>query len=129
MTTALIAAIAMVASDILGTVMVMAEAADRGWLAGGCDWLGWYVSISTTTISVTALSGHSASEKVFVLVFVGAANLIGTKLGQMTGHRLLARFPAPPSAEIVALRAELDQVKQQLADYAAEARAARALPH
>jgi hypothetical protein len=91
---ALIAALAMVATDVLGTVMVMAEAKERGWLAGIMDCLGWYVSILTTTISVTSLQGHDTTQKVWVLVLVGAANIFGTKLGVVTGRALMRRYPA-----------------------------------
>ena len=86
---ALLAAISMVATDILGTVMVMAEAAGRGWLAGIMDTLGWLVSITTLTISVTALQGHSWTEKTWVVGLVSLANLFGTKAGQMIGSHLL----------------------------------------
>ena len=89
MVVALIAALAMVANDICSTILVMAEAAERGWLAGAMDTLGWGVAICTTTISVTALQGHSLSEKVWVVALVSSANLFGTKLGQVAGTRLL----------------------------------------
>ena len=89
MLTALLAAAAMVISDILATVMVMAEAREMGWLAGLLDMLGWYVGILTTTVSVSTLSGHDTADKIYVLAFVGLANVIGTKLGQVTGSRLL----------------------------------------
>lgn len=89
MTTALIAAAAMVVADILATIMVMAEAKERGWLAGLLDMAGWYVGIATTTISVSSLEGHNTMQKVYVLVFVGLANVVGTKLGQVTGSKLL----------------------------------------
>lgn len=96
----------MLVTDVLSTIMVMAEAANRGWLAGWMDVLGWYTSISTTTISVTALQGHSLSTKIFVLLFVGAANLLGTKLGQLTGHWILTRKSAHAPRETVALAAQ-----------------------
>lgn len=86
---ALIAAVTMVVTDVLGTVMVMAEARNRGWLAGWCDTAQWIVGIATTTISVTALQGHSLSTKVWVVVLVSAANLFGTKLGQLIGKRFV----------------------------------------
>lgn len=86
---ALIAAGAMVASDVLGTIMVMAEASNRGWLAGIMDCAGWYVAIATTTISVSTLSGHDTAQKIYVLIFVGAANILGTKLGQVIGSRIM----------------------------------------
>lgn len=84
---AVIAAATMVATDVLGVIMVQAEARNRGWLAGWCDTAQWYVGITTTTISVTAFSGHSFSQKVLVGVLVGLANLFGTKLGQVIGSR------------------------------------------
>jgi len=86
---AVLAALCMVVQDVVATIMVMAEAANRGWLAGVMDTVGWYFSITTTSISVTALQSHVVSEKVEVLLLVGLANLFGTKLGQVTGHRLL----------------------------------------
>jgi len=92
---ALIAAACMALTDVLGTILVMAEAANRGWLAGWADTAGWYVSIVTTTISVTALSGHNTTTKIEVLVLVGAANLFGTKLGTVTGHWILTRKQKP----------------------------------
>jgi len=104
MTVALIAALAMVATDIAGTVMVMAEAKERGWIAGFCDCAGWYVSIATTTITVTSLQGHNTMQKVWVLLFVGAANIFGTKLGVMTGKALMRRFPGEKPVDPVTVR-------------------------
>lgn len=86
---ALIAAVTMVVTDVLGVVMVQAEARNRGWLAGWCDTAQWLVGIATTTISVTALQGHSLAEKVWVVALVSAANLFGTKLGAVIGHRFV----------------------------------------
>jgi hypothetical protein len=88
---ALLAAGCMLVTDIVATAMVMFEAANRGWAAGALDCLGWYFSIATTAISVNALNGHSLMGKVWVLLFVGASNVFGTKLGQVTGHWLLTR--------------------------------------
>jgi len=80
---AIIAALTMVVTDVL----VQAEARNRGWLAGWMDTAQWIVGITTTTITVTALQGHDMTEKVAVVVLVSAANLFGTKLGQMIGQR------------------------------------------
>lgn len=91
---ALLAALCMIVTDVVATIMVQAEAANRGWLAGAMDTVGWYFSIGTTAISVTALQGHSFGTKVWVLVLVGAANLFGTKLGQVMGKRIIARAVA-----------------------------------
>lgn len=84
-----LAGAAMAVSDILATIMVMAEARGRGWLAGALDSAGWLVTITTTTISVTALQGNSFTEKVAVVCVVTAANLLGTKAGQMIGSRFV----------------------------------------
>jgi hypothetical protein len=89
LTIALLAAGTMAVSDILATVCVMAESRGRGWLAGVLDSAGWLVSITTTAIAVTALQGHSLTEKVLVVVLVTAANLLGTKLGQIIGSRFV----------------------------------------
>lgn len=94
MTVALLAAACMIVSDILAVILVQAEAANRGWLAGIMDMLGWYVGIATTTISVTTLAGHDTQRKILVLVLVGAANVVGTKVGQVTGKWLLGALSA-----------------------------------
>lgn len=85
----LLAAIAMVATDVLGTIMVVSEARGRGWIAGWCDTAGWLVSITTTTISVSSLTGHDTARKVAVVLAVSAANLFGTRLGQYLGNRFV----------------------------------------
>ena len=87
MTVAIIAAIAMAVQDVLSTVMVMAEAKNRGWLAGIMDGLCWIVGITTTTISINALNGHSLSTKIAVIALVTLANVFGTKAGQLVGQR------------------------------------------
>lgn len=89
MTIALLAAVAMVINDILGVLMVQAEARNHGWLAGFFDSLQWFAAIATTTISVTALQGHSFREKALVIVFVTAANLVGARLGVAIGKKYI----------------------------------------
>lgn len=90
MIVALVAAIAMVVTDIVGVIQVQAEAANRGWLAGFCDAIAWGVGIATVTISVSALQGHNMGEKILVVALVTVANIVGTKLGQVIGKKLLA---------------------------------------
>ncbi len=79
----------MVATDIIGCVQTIAETRGRGWLAGSMDVIGWLVGITTLTISVTSLQGHDFARKALVVVLVSAANLFGTKLGQMIGQRFV----------------------------------------
>ena len=91
---AALAGAAMFASDAIATVMVMEESRGHGWTAGLLDTMGWYVAITTTTISVTALQGHNLTEKILVIAFVSTANLIGTKFGQVMGSWLTKRQEA-----------------------------------
>src|ERR1019366_1855954 len=84
---ALLASVTMVFTDVAGTIMVMAESRNNGWLAGWMDTFAWMVSIGTTTITVTALQGNSLKEKILVITLVSAANLFGTLLGTKIGKR------------------------------------------
>jgi len=91
----LFAALAMVVQDCLAVMMVQAEARDRGWTAGFLDAAGWMFGIATTTISVTALQGHSTGLKIAVVIAVTAANIIGSKTGQVIGTRYIKPLPNP----------------------------------
>jgi hypothetical protein len=51
------------------------------------DSAAWVVGICTATIAITALQGHNLTDKALVVVLVSAANLFGTKLGQVIGSR------------------------------------------
>lgn len=77
----------MVVTDVIGVIMVVAEARNRGWLAGFMDSLQWIVGITTTFITINALNGHNFETKVWVVILVSAANLFGTKLGAFIAHR------------------------------------------
>ena len=96
---ALIAAITMLVTDVLGVIMVQAEARNQGWLAGWMDTAQWIVGITTTTITVTVLQGHSLAMKSVVVVLVSAANLFGTKLGQVLGRRWVKEDPTTTLAQ------------------------------
>lgn len=103
MTTLLLAAAAagaMLITDIAGAAMVLLESRERGWLAGMCDGVGWLVSITCTKIAVKS---HGVGEYE-VLVLVTCANVVGTKLGVLTGKWLLLRFPAPAPVDATAVR-------------------------
>jgi hypothetical protein len=77
----------MVVQDVLGVIMVQAEARNRGWLAGLLDMIAWLVAFVTLNISLNAVNGHDTTEKWLVIILVSAANLFGTKLGQMIGAK------------------------------------------
>lgn len=103
---ALWAGLAMFAEDILGVLMTLATAKNRGWLAGILDALGWYAAILTTTVSVSALQGHSLSMKIAVFGAVTAANITGSWSGVEIGRRLIkdpekAKLIRTPSARFL----------------------------
>lgn len=97
MLTAILAALSMCASDLFYTIMVMAESGARGWIAGICDTLGYYVTLICNWISIDVLNGHDAAKKGWVLGLVGLANLLATRYATSLGKKLLARFPAAPT--------------------------------
>ena len=111
MIVALAAASCMLITDILYTAMTMAQASGRGWLAGWLDASAWYVGITTTTISVTTLGGHGSilsARKLEVLLLVGAANVLGTQLGEVSGKRLLKHMHVETVETLVARVAALE---------------------
>jgi hypothetical protein len=83
------AGLCMVVQDVLGVLMVQAEARNHGWFAGGADSIQWLFAICTTTITVTALQGHSRRTKINTILCVTAGNLIGSEIGVLIGQRLI----------------------------------------
>lgn len=79
--------LAMFAQDILGTVMVQAEARNQANLSALLDTVGWGASFACTYIGITALQGHNTALKVFVVAAISAANYGGTWTGVIIGKR------------------------------------------
>lgn len=92
--TAIIAGAAMLVEDVLGTLLVQANAKDLAWLSGLLDALAWGAGIITTTVSVTALQGHSMLAKVVVITAITIANVLGSVMGVKIGQRIL-KAPVP----------------------------------
>ncbi len=66
--TALVAAGAMVITDVLGVVMVMAEARNRGWMAGWCDTAQWIVTKAGQVIGARFVTDQtSIADRVLAL--------------------------------------------------------------
>ena len=82
---ALLAASAMIVQDTVAVVMVQAEAKQLGWTAGFMDMIGWLVAFVSLRISITS---HGTGE-VEAVVLISIANVLGTKIGQLTGKRFL----------------------------------------
>ena len=85
--TALAAAGAMLVQDVMGVLLVQAEARNRAGLAAAFDSVMWLAQISTVTISVTALQGHQLSAKAAVIIAVELANVAGCYIGVAVGRR------------------------------------------
>jgi pantoate kinase len=82
---ALLAAAAMILQDTVAVCLVQAEVKNLGWTAGLLDMVGWLVAFVSLRISITA---HGTGE-VEAVVLVSVANVLGTKIGQLTGQRFL----------------------------------------
>lgn len=89
MIVALYAALAMFVQDILGVLLVQAEARNHDHLAGFLDSAGYLCLAATSTIAITALQGHNLGLKVGVLSAVTVANYLGTVTGVRIGRRFI----------------------------------------
>ncbi len=89
MTIAILAALAMLLQDILAVGLVQAEARNRAALSGILDTVGWLATITTLSISVTTLQGHSFRDKVMVIVLVSSANFVGSYIGVKIGKKYI----------------------------------------
>jgi hypothetical protein len=83
------AAGAMLVNDVAAVLLVQAEARNRAGLAAIFDSIMWLASISTTTISVTALQGHQPGAKALVVIAVTLANVAGCYIGVAIGRRTI----------------------------------------
>ena len=89
MNVALLAAVAMIFSDIFEVLKIDADSRNRALLAGVFDSLLWLATISTTAISVTILQGHSLHQKIWVIALVTVANFIGQGTGVLLGKKFI----------------------------------------
>jgi len=111
---ALYAAVAMVASDIVGALLTQAEARDRALLAGGLDSAGWLVAIFTTIWSVNAVNSHDLALKIVVLGAVTLANFVGSWSGTKLGKRFV-HASEPVATRVGKLEAENQELSLRLA--------------
>lgn len=89
----LLAAIAMLVQDVLAVLLTQSEARNKAGMSAIFDSLMWLCGIATTTISVTALQGHSFGTKVAVILAVTGANVAGTLIGVAIGRRFIKEDP------------------------------------
>lgn len=97
-----LAALTMLASDVLSVPLVQAEAEYLAHRAASLDTIGWFVGIVTTDLSVTALQSHNTPQKVAVIAAVSVANYVGTYYGVRLGKRF--RRADPTMTELLAFR-------------------------
>jgi len=79
----------MLVNDVSAVLLVQSEARNRAGLAAIFDSIMWLASISTTTISVTALQGHHLGAKALVVICVTIANVAGCYAGVAIGRRFI----------------------------------------
>lgn len=102
----------MLFSDIIATIMVQAEARNKSHLAGILDAVGWLVSMVVTFETVTALQGHNMGLKIGVIIFVTAANYIGTLIGTKLGQRWVKADDSPSLASLTQEVRELQSISR-----------------
>ena len=86
--TALLAALAMIAQDLLLTWMTQSEARNRWVLAGLLDSAGFLAQIVTFGVSIDAIVTHGLNASTLViLAALTVANFVGTGLGTLLGSR------------------------------------------
>jgi hypothetical protein len=83
------AAGAMLAQDILGTLLVQAQARNRAAMAGVLDAVGWCAQMTTTAIGVTAILTGTWPVRIAVFSAITAANFFGSYGGVKIGQRLI----------------------------------------
>lgn len=88
-TLAILAAVSMIFQDILEVLKDQSQARNRAVLAGVFDTLMWLTLITSTSISVTALQGHSLKMKILVISLVSLANFGGQIAGVTIGKRFI----------------------------------------
>jgi hypothetical protein len=94
------ASLAMVVEDLLGVLLVQAEARNRAKLAGLMDALSWIAAIAVTAWTVNTLNGHSTGLKVAMLIGVSVANYVGSYSGVKIGERLVKVKPIPVESRL-----------------------------
>lgn len=113
----LLAALAMLASDVLAVPLVQAEAEYLAHRAAALDTMGWLVGIATTFLTVAALEGHDTAKKVAVVLSVSVANYVGTYLGVRLGKRF--QKVDPQITELLAFRDRVVRLHPDLLEDAA----------
>ena len=81
--------IAMVLQDVLGILMVQAEARNHSWMTAHFDTLQMFALLTTQTISITAMQGHSLNQKVLVIIAMTLGNYVGALTGVPLGKRFI----------------------------------------
>lgn len=102
----ILAAAAMVAQDILLTLMVQAQTRHHWVLAGLLDSVGFLTQVVTYGVSIDVVIKNGLnSRSLWVLAALTAANFIGTGMGTLLGDRWihadsLSPIKAPKDAVI-----------------------------
>jgi hypothetical protein len=98
----MVAFVTMVITDLVGVMLVQAEARNHGWLSGWLDTAQWLPGILCSTVTITILQSNSWLHKILVILVVSAANLFGTKFGQVIGTKYIKDTHAMSTKEAIA---------------------------
>lgn len=102
MLTIILAALAMIVSDVLSVLLTQAVARNRAVMAGVLDTIGWGAGILVTLETLDSLNGHDVPLMVGVIAAVSAANFAGTFGGTLIGKRFVREDPTTQLAVRVA---------------------------
>jgi len=87
----LAACVAMAAQDCLGTLLVIAEARGRRWLAGVLDMAGDWARIACTVVGAgTVITDGITAHSVEVVLAMSIVSLVGTSYWTKIGDRIRA---------------------------------------
>lgn len=108
-----VAFITMLITDLVGVMLVQAEARNHGWLSGWLDTAQWLPGILCSTVTITILQSNSLIHKALVILVVSAANLLGTKWGQVVGTKYIKDIHAMTTKQQVeALTSRMEAVER-----------------
>ncbi len=81
------AAGAMFVEDVIGVMLVQANARNRANLSGLLDTVAWLCQIAVTALTVSVLFGHDIRRMAVMIAAVSVANYAGTFVGVEAGER------------------------------------------
>jgi hypothetical protein len=82
---AILAALSMLVQDISEAIKIIALSRNRGWSAGVTDAIMWLMAL----FSLGEALQHKGTERYEIIVLVTIANVLGQKIGQVIGNKII----------------------------------------